>query len=305
MSSTAPSGRSSRPPSSGETIGSAPRKHGLPATASPSTTRWCTDTWWPAEAPRPGAGAGRVAEDPQVVHARITAALAGEAGGEPLGAVEDVLQTHDRRGADVRRLGQPRREQAHRRALLVGPLLVDRQPAVVGGRVVPAQPLDVGGVRARPRPDAGGALLVVEAVDPRGGRLGHGRGDRARGRGGRHLIRCSWVITSPSAPPTQVLVELAGELHQVPVAQVRLEVPGARPVLVEEERGRVVDRDVQVVVDAAVLGQRRLDELLELGAQLLLLAGQGGHARDDRRAACGRRRWVSARSLLGVDGSVP
>ena len=179
-----------------------------------------------AEAPRPGPGAGRVAEDPQVVHARITAAVAGEAGGEPLGAVEDVLQTHDRRGADVGRLGQPRREQAHRCALLVGPLLVDRQAAVVGGRVVPAHPLDVGGVRARPRPDAGGALLVVEAVDPRGGRLGHGRGDRARGRGGGHLIRCSWVITSPSAPPTRYSSSLPANSTRCPLPRCASRCPG-------------------------------------------------------------------------------
>ena len=203
MSSMPPRGRSSWPPSSGETIGSAPRKHGEPATASPSTTRWLTETWCPPKRQPHGPSTGRVAEDAQVVHARVPAAVAGEAGGEALGAVEDVLQPHDRRGADVARLGEPGREQPHRGALLVGQLLVQREPAVVGGRVVPGQPLGLGRLRARPGPAALRGLLVVEGLPPRGRRLGHGRGDGRGGCARRHAIRLTRVMTRPSAPPTR------------------------------------------------------------------------------------------------------
>ena len=54
-------------------------------------------------------------------------------------------------------------------------------------------------------------------------------------------------IVQPVGATHEELVEPAGELHEVAVGQVRLEVPGARPVLVEEERAGVVDGDVQAL----------------------------------------------------------
>ena len=41
------SGRSGTGPSSGETAGSAPKKHGVVETTLPSTMRLFSDTWWP------------------------------------------------------------------------------------------------------------------------------------------------------------------------------------------------------------------------------------------------------------------
>ena len=90
-----------------------------------------------AEPPSPRPRSPRFAEDPQVVHSRVPAAVPVEARGETLGVVKDVLQAHGQGNRDVPGGGQPRGDKAHGGALLSGPLLVQGKAAVIGGGVEP------------------------------------------------------------------------------------------------------------------------------------------------------------------------
>ena len=143
------SGRSGAGPSSGETAGSAPRKHGVVETTMPSATRLFSDMWWPPNRQPHGAGAAGLAEHPQVVQARVAAPFAAPVDGPALDVVEHVVQPDDGGDGDVPGGGQPGGDELVSQLLLGRPLGAEGQPAVVGGRVEPAPALGVGlGVRA-------------------------------------------------------------------------------------------------------------------------------------------------------------
>src|SRR5918994_1350978 len=131
-SSTRASGRLTAPPSSGEAAGSAPRKQGVVATSTPSTTRLFNETWCPPN-----------------------------------------RQPHDRGDSDVRGWRQSSRNQPHRGPLLSRSLLMDGEAAVVGRGVDQATAFVIGRVVGRNHSLADAALVGVEAVQPRTGRLGH------------------------------------------------------------------------------------------------------------------------------------
>ena len=86
---------------------------------------------------------------------------------------------------------------------------------------------------------------------------------------------------------------------------------GGLPVLVEEERARVLDALVQVVVDVAGLLAGRLDERLERGPELVLLARSGLHVGDHREqiatvvGRCGHGRLQGRRSVQVRANAMP
>ena len=163
-SSTRPSGRFTAPPSSGDSAGLAPRKHGVVATSTPSDHEVVQRDVVPTEPPTPQAFVTRLAEHPQVIHSRVAAAFPIEAGLESLGVVEHVLQAHDRRDCDVRGRGEAGRDEPHRGPLLRGSLLMDGEATVVGRGIEPAAAFVVPGIVGGNSALADRALLRVQRV---------------------------------------------------------------------------------------------------------------------------------------------
>src|SRR4030095_258398 len=115
------SGRRGWGPSNGEDAGSAPRKIGVDALTSPSTTRWLIDTWCPPK---------RQDHGPSLLGSPHTRRddRAGER--PPRRSVERVLRADDRGDGEVGGGGQPRCDEAHGEALLGRPHRRQRQPAM-------------------------------------------------------------------------------------------------------------------------------------------------------------------------------
>jgi hypothetical protein len=100
---------------------------------------------------------------------------------------------------------------------------------------------------------------------------------------GRRSAGDGWnAIPGSSGDPThavhrqttlvQQLGDPGGELHQMRRCEVGVEVLARLPVLVKEERVRVLDALVQVVVDVPRFLTGRLDQRLERGPEVVALA---------------------------------
>jgi hypothetical protein len=94
------------------------------------------------------------------------------------------------------------------------------------------------------------------------------------------IFATSLRVLDGEAALVEQLRDPGGELGQVRRLEVVVEVLPGLPVLVEEERVRVLDALVQVVVDVAGLLAGRVDQRLQRDPQLLPLARGGAHVGD-------------------------
>ena len=148
----------------------------------------------------------------------------------------------------------------------------DEQSALTAGRLSRLQQVLADGAATSP---LAGLVMVDSWDDPRvqvadllaAARRPPGSSTTARSSPRPH---CATPLSGDAADPVDgqpVLVEQAahdpGEVHEVRRREVGVEVLGGLPVLVEDERARILDALVEVVVDVAGLLAGRLDERLE------------------------------------------
>ena len=139
-----------------------------------------------SESPAPRALRRRCAEEPHVVHQRISSTWPFERGGEALELIEHVLEPDDRRRRHVSGCREPAGNEPEQQAMLRLRHRRQRQPAVVGWCVEPSASLVVG----RERPQRHRSLRVVERVDQPRGLVGH------RGRHAYTCRRCRFIHQS-------------------------------------------------------------------------------------------------------------